>query len=156
MDPQACLMRALAALNAGDVNEALAALNDYDAWRKRGGFEPTITTAASGMQDTPGDEFVVRLLPWLMIARSTFSSTEHADADTCCSIRWIDHQNKPTPDSHRAIGRVRRKQYSEWLHGSFLQFEATEWTPICVEHALQINTLQFAKWEFRPFALPQG
>jgi hypothetical protein len=40
MDPAACLRRAAEALADNDIDEARAALDDYRAWRSRGGFEP--------------------------------------------------------------------------------------------------------------------
>ena len=40
MDPDATLRRAVEALDAGDLDEGQAALNDYHRWRTDGGFEP--------------------------------------------------------------------------------------------------------------------
>jgi hypothetical protein len=40
MDPEACLDRAEEALAEGDRAEARAALADYAAWRRNGGFQP--------------------------------------------------------------------------------------------------------------------
>lgn len=40
MDPKACLDRAEEALKDGDLEECREALQDYRAWRNRGGFEP--------------------------------------------------------------------------------------------------------------------
>lgn len=40
LDPKASLDRAANALDQGDYDTAREALDDYGAWRKRGGFEP--------------------------------------------------------------------------------------------------------------------
>ena len=40
MDPNACLDRAESALHDNDHEECESALDDYAAWRSRGGFEP--------------------------------------------------------------------------------------------------------------------
>jgi len=38
MDPEACLQRAQAALEEGDLEECAEALRDYAAWRGKGGY----------------------------------------------------------------------------------------------------------------------
>lgn len=40
MDAKACLIRCDQAISDLDLEEAREALNDYDQWRRRGGFEP--------------------------------------------------------------------------------------------------------------------
>lgn len=40
MDPNACLMRWLAATEAGDMDEASDAAIDLECWLARGGFAP--------------------------------------------------------------------------------------------------------------------
>jgi hypothetical protein len=40
MDPLACWRRLVDALKAGDLAEVLAAADDLNAWRLRGGFKP--------------------------------------------------------------------------------------------------------------------
>jgi hypothetical protein len=51
MDPDACLRRAAEALEAGDLQAAQNALDDYQAWLSRGGYEPDGGDArASGLR----------------------------------------------------------------------------------------------------------
>jgi hypothetical protein len=40
MDPEQCLKDILLALREGEPGEAAQRLADYQAWRRRGGFEP--------------------------------------------------------------------------------------------------------------------
>lgn len=40
MDPKACLGRMEQAVKVGDHDEARAAHEDYQEWRRKGGFEP--------------------------------------------------------------------------------------------------------------------
>lgn len=63
MDPKACLERAMEAYTDGETDEARAALNDYLAWRRKGGIVPTMD---DGMR---GDAFAAKLVTMMMKRR---------------------------------------------------------------------------------------
>jgi hypothetical protein len=80
MDPLNCLLSAESAL-FGQVSrtqeERLAAcaaaskaLHNYDAWRRRGGFQPMNVTGQA-MSDPTGDGFAKRLRQIIRIVRDT-------------------------------------------------------------------------------------
>lgn len=48
MDPKACLRSASDALKDSDFEAAADSLTDYYAWRRSGGYEPTIGEFAQG------------------------------------------------------------------------------------------------------------
>lgn len=72
-----------------------------------------------------------------------------------CKIRWIDSQGLPTDDSNPAIGRVMLPARVQQFHGRALSFSASEWFPICAEHAKQLDNPGMEHWVFEPF-LPDG
>lgn len=63
MDPKACLDRAMEAYIDGETGETQNALNDYLAWRREGGCEPTMD---DGMR---GDAFAAKLVTMMMKRR---------------------------------------------------------------------------------------
>jgi hypothetical protein len=70
---------------------------------------------------------------------------------TCtCKIRWIDDNGNPMPDTNPAIGIVRTIDRREWIGGRLIHFTASEWFPICAEHAKQLNEPGMHIWEFKP------
>ena len=69
-----------------------------------------------------------------------------------CKIRWIDDKGNPTDDNNAAIGIVRTIDRYEWHHGRQLHFPASDWFPICAEHARQLSEPEMWIWEFKPIA----
>lgn len=55
MDPKACIERAWAAFYDGDREECRAALDDYRAWRARGGFDPELHPGEGPAGDRAAD-----------------------------------------------------------------------------------------------------
>jgi hypothetical protein len=70
-----------------------------------------------------------------------------------CTIQWIKH-GKPTPDNNPAIGRVRTIDRFEQIDGRGVHFPASDWYPICKEHAERLNEKGMHIWLFEPFADP--
>jgi hypothetical protein len=64
-----------------------------------------------------------------------------------CAISWIDANGKPTPDRNRAIGKVRTKARDYLVGGRLIRLAASDWFPICVEHAAQLKQTGMEIWE---------
>lgn len=64
-----------------------------------------------------------------------------------CKIQWIDKCGNPTPDNNPAVARVRCVARTEWHHGRQINFSASEWFPICEEHARQLGDPGMHIWE---------
>jgi len=67
---------------------------------------------------------------------------------TTCCIKWIDANGNPTPDTNPAIGRARTVARVEQIHGRGVRFEASDWFPICAEHAKHLRDPGMHIWEF--------
>jgi hypothetical protein len=65
-----------------------------------------------------------------------------------CKIQWIDRHGNPTPDNNPAIGRVRTKARDQRIGGRLIHFRASDWFPICAEHAAQLKQPGMEIWEF--------
>lgn len=68
-----------------------------------------------------------------------------------CKIQWIDDRGQPTPDSNEAIGAARTIARDEMIGGRLVHFDASDWFPICADHAKRLNDLGMHIWEFWPF-----
>lgn len=69
-----------------------------------------------------------------------------------CLIRWIDKAGRMTPDNNPAIGRVRTIDRYETITGRTHHFPASDWYPICEEHARRLHDKGMHIWEFEPFS----
>jgi hypothetical protein len=67
-----------------------------------------------------------------------------------CRIQWIDNQGKATPDNNHAIGSCRTIERDEIIGHRKVHFEASEWFPICSEHARRLDKPGMQIWEFWP------
>ena len=65
-----------------------------------------------------------------------------------CKIQWVDNHGNPTPDLNPAIGYVRTKSRHEMHHGRSIHFSASQWFPICAEHAKRLNEPGMEIWRF--------
>lgn len=65
-----------------------------------------------------------------------------------CKIKWIDKKGDPTPDTNPAIGWCRSVDRYQIIHGRTLHFPASQWFPVCQEHARQMDSLDMSHWEF--------
>jgi len=68
-----------------------------------------------------------------------------------CRIQWCDAKGNATPDNNIAVGRVRRPARVVQIAGRSVPVEASQWFPICADHAAQLqepNILE--QWEFEP------
>ena len=74
--------------------------------------------------------------------------------DNCtCKIQWIDDNGCPTPDTNPAIGRARTMPGNrQVINGVIHVFEASEWFPICEDHARELSNPGMHIWEFVRFA----
>ena len=62
-----------------------------------------------------------------------------------CAIQWVDAQGNATPDTNDAVAMVRRAaHYSARLN---IGFAATDWYPICSEHAKRLADPGMEYWE---------
>lgn len=70
-----------------------------------------------------------------------------------CRIQWIDAKGDPTPDQNLAVGRVRiqERTYPQIYPDKtrLIHHPASNWTPICKEHAQLVSSLP--GWTFEPF-----
>jgi hypothetical protein len=67
-----------------------------------------------------------------------------------CRIQWIDESGNPTPDSNTAIGWARTYEHDlAWGNGRTYHHDASEWFPICAEHALRLSRPGMWMWEFK-------
>jgi hypothetical protein len=74
-----------------------------------------------------------------------------------CKIQWIDEYGKPTPDNNPAIGLCRTIDRYETIRGAASHhFPASQWFPICAEHAKRLNDRGMHIWEFIPAYLPDA
>jgi hypothetical protein len=64
-----------------------------------------------------------------------------------CQIQWIDAQGNPTPDSNRAIARVRCKAREQIIAGRVVRFDQSQWFNICAEHTAQMSNPGMEIWE---------
>lgn len=66
-----------------------------------------------------------------------------------CRIQWIDEDGNPTPDQNPAIGRCRTLERDTWIDGRVVHNPASEWFPICREHAAHLWKLN--GWTFEAY-----
>lgn len=71
---------------------------------------------------------------------------------TTCKIRWINERGDPTDDTSVAIGRVMLPKRTQYIHGRPVTSEATDWFPICAEHAEQLQKPGMHDWIFERWA----
>jgi hypothetical protein len=67
-----------------------------------------------------------------------------------CEIQWINTLGKPTPDDNEAIGSARTIERDEIVAGRLVHFPASQWFPICAEHARHLDKPGMQIWEFWP------
>jgi hypothetical protein len=65
-----------------------------------------------------------------------------------CKIGWIDDRGQSTYDDNPAIGYVQTIERHEWHHGRQIHFPASQWFPICAEHARQLRAPGMHIWVF--------
>ncbi len=73
MDPEACLQRAALLYADADLEGLNEALEDYQSWRRGGGFEPYVT-------GVPGDVLYERLIT--LVANDHQLLAEHEQSET--------------------------------------------------------------------------
>jgi hypothetical protein len=71
-----------------------------------------------------------------------------------CKIQWIDKLGNPTPDSATAVGYVRREAFIEVLSHRTVQYQETEWFPICAFHKERLTEPSMHHWSFKPLSSP--
>ena len=67
-----------------------------------------------------------------------------------CEIRWIDNPGRPTPDRAPALGWVRCKAYTSESFGVRIQYDTTEWFPICAFHQRRLAEPEIELWSLEP------
>jgi hypothetical protein len=65
-----------------------------------------------------------------------------------CKIQWVDADGQPTPDNNPAIGRVMLPPRVLQIQGRGVQFDASDWFPICAEHAKRLSEPGMEHWIF--------
>ena len=63
-----------------------------------------------------------------------------------CEIKWVK-DGQPTPDTNRALYRVRCKARVEQHHGRAIEFSESRWFNCCREHFLRLSEPGMEHWE---------